>query len=241
MKKTVLITGITGDIGSAIALQFAREGWDILGQYNSSKAKVSELKAAIEEFGVTSSFFKVDFTSESKLSKFLRRIKKYEIHSLINNAGSIVIKKHFEELTFENLTDVFCMNTFAPILITTEIFPQMRKRKFGRVVNISSISAKYGGSSFSMHYGCSKRALEGLTKTLAREGARDNVLVNTIRPGVIDTAMHKKFPKDIKKRIGLIPMQKMGTPEDVAKMAFYLGSDENQFIANQIIAVAGGE
>lgn len=241
MKKTVLITGITGDIGSAIALQFAGEGWNILGQYHSSKEKAQELKAAIEGRGVKCSLLKADFLSKTELAKFVNQLKKYEIHSLINNAGSIVAKKHFEELTLGHLTDTFTVNTFVPVLIATSLFAQMRKRKFGRVVNISSIAAKYGGSSYSMHYSCSKRALEGLTKTLAREGARDNVLVNTIRPGVIDTQLHKKFPKDMKKRISLIPMQRMGKPEDIAKMAFYLASDQNQFITNETIAIAGGE
>ena len=92
-----------------------------------------------------------------------------------------------------------------------------------------------------MHYGCSKRALEGITKTLAKEGAAYNVLINTIRPGVIDTEFHKKFPKDMKSRIEMIPMKKMGTPDDAAYMIYYLGSEENRFITNEIIAVAGGE
>lgn len=241
MKKTVLITGITGDIGSAIARQFAQQGWNILGQYHSSKSKAQELKRTLEEFDAACSLFQADFLSKLQLAKFISQIRKQKIHSLVNNAGGYVAKKHFEELTLENLADTFTMNAFAPILITTSLFAQMRRRKFGRVVNISSIAAKYGGSVYSMHYGCAKRALEGLTKTMAREGAKENVLVNTIRPGIIDTELHKKFPKNMKKRIGLIPMKKMGKPEDIARMAFYLGSDQNEFMTNEIIAVAGGE
>ena len=241
MKKTILITGITGDIGYAIALQFAREGWNILGQYHSSQRKMQELKRVIEKLNVKCAFFQADFFSRIQLANFINNIKKYKIHSLVNNAGGYVVKKHFEKLTTENLTDTFMMNTFAPVLITANLFAQMQKRKYGRIVNISSIAAKYGGSSYSMHYGCSKRALEGLTKTLAREGAKDNILVNTIRPGVIDTALHKKFPKDMKKRIRLIPLQKMGKPGDIAKMVFYLASDQNEFITNEIVTVAGGE
>ena len=102
-------------------------------------------------------------------------------------------------------------------------------------------AAKYGGSSYSMHYGCSKLAIEGVTKTLAKEGAEYNVFVNTVRAGVIDTEFHKKFPKDMKKRIEIIPLKKMGSPHDIADMVYYLGSDKNNYITNETITIAGGE
>ena len=127
----------------------------------------------------------------------------------------------------------------VPLLI--EQIEEMKERAFGRIVNISSIAAKYGSSSSSMHYGCSKLALEGISKTLAREGAKDNVLVNTVRPGVIDTEFHKKFPKNMEKRISMIPAQRIGKPSEVADIVYYLGSEANTFITNETITVAGGE
>lgn len=242
MKKTVLITGITGGIGSAIALQFAKEGWNVLGQYHSSPQKMQGLKEAIQKFNGECSFLRANFVSKTELSQFINQLKKYKIDSLVNNAGGYVVKRHFEKLTTEDLIDTFMLNTFAPILIATRLFAKMQKRKYGRIINISSIAAKYGGGfAYSMHYGCAKRALEGLTKTLAREGAKDNILVNTIRPGVIDTDFHKKSCKDINKRIQLIPLKRMGKPEEIARMIFYLASDQNEFITNEIITVAGGE
>ena len=83
--------------------------------------------------------------------------------------------------------------------------------------------------------------MEGITKTLARDGARFNVLVNTVRPGVIDTPFHRKFPKDMKRRTELIPLGRMGAASEVAEMVFMLGSDQNTYITNEIITVAGGE
>ncbi len=168
-------------------------------------------------------------------------LDEFQVNSLINNAGSYVVNKHFTELTMDEIIDAFKVNAISPILLASYVFQNMKENRFGRVVNISSIAAKYGGSAYSMPYGSSKRALEGLTKTLAKEGAEYDVLVNTVRPGVIDTDFHKKFPKDMKKRTALIPVKKMGIPDDVAEMVFYLGSDKNSFITNEILTVAGGE
>ncbi|MDD5437464.1 MAG: SDR family NAD(P)-dependent oxidoreductase, partial [Candidatus Omnitrophica bacterium] len=148
---------------------------------------------------------------------------------------------YFGDLTLADIEKTFAVNVFAPMLIAGKIFQDMKKKRYGRIVNISSIAAKYGGSSSSMHYGCSKSAMESITKTMAKEGARYNILVNTIRPGFIDTDFHKKFPKDTLKRIAMVPLKKMGTPADIAEMVYYLGSNTNNFITNEIVTVSGGE
>ena len=221
-KRTVLVTGSTGGIGREIALEFAKEGWNVLCHYFSSGEKAEKLKKGIEKYGVDCRLLKADLSKDESISEIISKTKKYRIDSLINNAGSYIASMHFRKLNLNEIKEVFMVNTFAPILIASEIFKTMKNRKFGRIVNISSIAAKYGGSARSMHYGCSKRALEGLTKTLAREGSSYNILVNTIRPGVIDTDFHKKYPKNMKKRIELIPLKRMGLPKDIAKMTYYL-------------------
>ncbi|MBF0557336.1 MAG: SDR family oxidoreductase [Nitrospirae bacterium] len=241
LKRTVFITGATSGIGSAVALKFAAEGWNIILHFNSSGPQFGELKRKLSGLNTQFQFLKADFSSRSQLRTLSAKLDTLRIDSVVNNAGTCMVSKHFSELTLKDMNDTFMVNSFAPMLLTSRIFMLMKERRFGRIVNISSIAAKYGGSSFSMHYGCSKRALEGLTRTLAREGAECNVLVNTIRPGVIDTAFHRKFPKDLTKRIAMIPLRKMGVPGDIADIAYYLGSDKNSFITNETIAISGGE
>ena len=242
MAKSVLITGISSGIGNAIADKFGREGWDIVGHYFSSEKDAADIKDSLErKYKVKVSLYKADLSSEKSLLKFVDEIKDLPVSSLVNNAGTYISQMHFNELNISDIEKTFSVNVFAPMLISGAVFKNMKKMKFGRIVNISSIAAKYGGSAYSMHYGCSKRALEGVTRTLAREGAISNILVNTVRPGVIDTAFHKKFPKDMTKRIEMIPFKRMGKPEDVAEMVYYLGSEKNNFITNETIAVAGGE
>lgn len=241
LNKTVLITGATSGIGSEVAIRFAKEGWNIICHYYSSEKRANELEKVIKNLNVNCHGIKADLSLKDQIQDFVNKLEKFSIDAIVNNAGTYMVNKYFSELTVDEISKTFMVNVFAPMIITGKLFIGMKERRFGRIVNISSIGAKYGGSSYSVHYGCSKRALEGLSKTLAKEGAEHNILVNTIRPGVIDTDFHKRFPKDMKKRIELIPLKRMGSPDDIAEIAYYLGSGKNNFITNEIITVSGGE
>ena len=241
INKTVLVTGATSGIGSEVAIRFAKEGWNIICHYYSSEKRANKLEKVIRNLNVNCHRIKADLSLKDQLKDFVNKLAKFSIDAIVNNAGTYMVNKYFSELTVDEVSKTFMVNVFAPMMITGKLFIGMKERRFGRIVNISSIAAKYGGSSYSMHYGCSKRALEGLSKTLGKEGAEYNVLVNTIRPGVIDTDFHKRFPKDMEKRIKLIPLKKIGSPDDVADIVYYLGSERNNFITNEIITVSGGE
>ena len=215
----VLITGISSDIGQVIAEKFHNRGWNVFGTYYKTIYHASMF-----------TLYKVDFEILGLVNTFVRKLDK-RIDCLIDCVGDYC----------DNSLYTFKLNCISHIILHKELFQKMKKNNFGRIISISSIAAKYGSSIDNMAYGCSKRALEGIALTLAREGASHNVLANNIRAGCIDTKFHQRHKKDMNKRKEMIPMKKLGTTEDIAKMAYYLGSEENQFITGETITIAGGE
>ncbi len=240
-RQRVLITGITGGIGRAVAALCAARGFHIIGQFNNAGAReVGDLTADLKAFGVPVELLQADFANKVSTTLFLKKLDRYPALNLVNNAGGVMANKDFLTLNSDDLDSVMRVNFYAPLFITQKLFPGMQKAGYGRIVNISSVAAKYGGASSSLPYGAAKRALEGMTRTLARAGASANVFVNNVRPGVIDTPFHQRYPKDMKARIGLIPVKRMGAPEDAARAVLFL-IDGNDYITGQTITVAGGE
>jgi 3-oxoacyl-[acyl-carrier protein] reductase len=241
LEKTVFITGGTSDIGAACIRRFAEKGWNILFSYRRNLGAASELRKEMHSMNIFCEHHKFDFSSPREINAAVDFIKSNRISCLVNNVGTYVDQKKSNELTVADIQKSIMVNFTAPFLLSAAVFPLMLDRGFGRIVNISSIAAKFGGSNESMHYGCAKRALEGITLTYGRDGAQGNVLVNTVRPGVIDTHFHKKFPKNLTNRINLIPMKRLGYPDEVAALVAFLGSEDNTYITRQTIAVSGGE
>ena len=239
--KTVLITGASGGIGRELSILFVKNNWNVLCHYNSSRKNIDNLEKYFIENNFNYHFIQSDFSNKNNIDNFVEEVNKFNIDSIINNAGISIKENRQDEVDLLKTMELFLINVFSAMAITKKLFGRMKNNKFGRIVNISSIGAKYGSSISSLPYGCSKLALEGITKTFAREGAEYNILVNTIRLGVINTEFHRKFSKNMKDRISLIPLKKMGDPKDIVEMIYYLGSENNNFITNEIIAIAGGE
>ena len=237
----VLVTGASRGIGRQTALAFARLGWKVVCQYRSSRDLAERTAAEVERLGGQCLLVQADFSDQESVQDFLSKIEGMRLTTLVNNAGAYVHAVEASKLTLRHLTETFLLNAFAPMLIAVRAFEGMARRGVGRIVNVSSVAAKYGGSWRSMDYGCSKRALEGATRTLAREGANTGVLVNTVRPGVIETDFHQCSGKDLPLRAAMIPMKRLGQPEEAARAIFFLGSLENTYITGQTLSVSGGE
>lgn len=245
--KRVLITGATGGIGSDMARLFADHGARLGLHYQDNAEKAVRLLQEIRDEGGDAETFQADLR-DKELGKglvyaFIERFGGIDV--LINNAGAVYDYKHFSDLDENSWQDTFDLNAKAPFYLMGEIFPRMEKQKGGRIVNISSVNVKYGGSAKSMHYVAAKAALEALTRGFASEGAKHSILVNTIRCGVIDTPMRTKVDgydkEDFKKRIDLIPLKRAGQPIDIARMALFLASEAGDFITGEIFTVAGGD
>ena len=234
--KTVLITGGTGGIGKALVEAFASEGYSVAFTFNSSFDKAMELQQQTGALAV-----KMDLSNESEINSAALLIKEKlgEISVLINNAG-VSSFSLFGDLTYEVWRKTFSVNVDGAFLLTKAVLPDMISRKWGRIINISSIWGQVGASC-EVHYSSSKAALIGLTKALAKELGPSGITVNAIAPGLIDTEMNSSLSKeDVNAFVEETPLMRMGKPEEVAKAALFLASDDAAFITGDVMKLSGG-
>ena len=233
MKK-VLITGSTKGIGFECAKYFMQNGFSVIAHYNNENDNLNTIKK-----NGMSQCINCDFSNDDAFNNFLQKVRSLEIEALVNNAGMYDFSKN-QDNRIESIEKLLKVNIIAPVLLSEAVMDGMKKRRHGHIINIGSIGAKYGSNINNIFYGVSKRGIESATKTLAREGAKHNILVNTIRPGITNTDFVKNLGKDIKKRIELIPLKRAMEPVELAKFIFYMCT-QNTFITNEIITIAGGE
>ncbi len=225
--KTVLITGASGDIGSACARIFAQNGFNVVAQYNNNPVNIPDVFAV-----------KADVKDEKSVEEMFSeaREKFGKIDVLINNAGiqQISMLCDTETEAWQNVIDVNLTGAYN----TTKCALKDMMWSGGKIINVSSIWGQCGAACESA-YSASKAGLIGLTKALAKEYS--NINVNCICPGVIEGKMNKHLTdKDREELLEQIPLKRFGTPEDVAKVALFLVSSDADYITGQVIAVNGG-
>jgi NAD(P)-dependent dehydrogenase (short-subunit alcohol dehydrogenase family) len=184
----------------------------------------------------------LDFASPENIEDFIQKERsRLNLCEIIIHAAALVEPVSFFDMTAENLIQAFTINVIPSILLTRTLVPAMIEQGWGRIVNLSSIGVKYGGGEKTFCYSLSKHALEFFPQD-HKAWAASNVFINTLRVGVTDTRMHKVDPdKDMSERVSMIPIQRMATPEEIAKTVYWLGSEKNSFITGQVITAAGGE
>lgn len=239
--KTVLITGASRGIGREIALKFASEGYNVVLNYNSNEKKAIAVASEVEKLGVKCMLCKADVANESEVTEMVNKaIKTFGfIDVLVNNAG-VALSKLFQQTSTDEVAKVFGVNTFGVINCSKAVVPSMISEKCGKIINISSIWGKVGASMETI-YSASKGAVIAFTLALAKELAPSNISVNCVCPGVIDTDMLLNLNNDEKNDLKeQTPLNRLGTPQDVANAVYFLASDNANFITGQVITVDGG-
>lgn len=242
--KTVLITGATGGIGSAMVQAFASAGARVGIHYQRDRQKAEALRRHVEQQGGEAAVFRgwllTAADARRLLQAFVRRFSGVDV--LVNNAGAVLGAQPVLRLTESAWERTMALNAKAPFFLAQSAMRAMRRQGGGKIINISSIGVKYGGSDRSLHYAAAKAALEAVTIGLAKHGAPDGVLVNTIRAGFIDTPFHHRMGRrDVSARIRLIPLRRAGRPDDIAQAALYLASRAGDFITGTTLTVSGGD
>lgn len=240
MNKTVLITGASSGIGAATAILFAEKGYNVAMNYNSSAAAANMLCSTLSENGNVMTV-KADISKINEVEAMVSSVRSKfgKIDILINNAG-IAQQKLFNDISQEEWNRMLSVNLTGAYNCTRAVINGMINRKYGAVVNVSSIWGETGGSC-EVHYSAAKAGLIGLTKSLAKEVGPSGIRVNCVTPGVIATNMNSHLSvEDLNSLADETPLCRLGTAEEVAKAIYFLASDDASFITGQILGVNGG-
>ena len=237
--KTVLITGGSRGIGKCIAENLAKDGFNVVLNYNKSEKQAKLIKKELEEQGINIEICKADVSKREEVKKLVKfTLNKFgNIDILINNAG-IAKLQMFNDITDEDWNEMLGTNLNSVFYTIQETLPNMINNKSGCIINISSIWGLVGASC-EVAYSVSKAGIDGMTKSLAKELGLSNIRVNSIAPGVIDTEMNSNLDNAIKEEIkNETPLNKIGKPIDIYRCVKWLIEDE--FTTGQIISPNGG-
>ena len=238
MARIALVTGGTRGIGAAISKALKAAGYTVAASYAGNDAAAEKFKS---ETGIP--VYKWDVSSFDACAAGVKQVEADigPVDVLINNAG-ITKDGAFHKMTLEQWSAVINTNLGSLFNMTRPVIEGMRARKFGRIINISSINAQKGQLGQS-NYSASKAAEIGFTKALAQENARVGVTVNVIAPGYINTEMVQAVPKEVleKNILPLIPVGRLGEPEEIARCVVFLAADDAGFITGSTLSANGGQ
>ena len=236
--KHVLILGGSSDIGLKVISIFLKMNWSVTAHYFKNKNRLVFLQKKNKNLNlIKSDFSKINSLNINKIVK-----KKFHANydSIINLVGYID-NKSFKNTNLKSILSSLKINALIPTFIIRYIINLMLKKKWGRIVNCTTIGIKFGGGEFSYNYNLAKHCLEFIPNKF-KFWAKNNVLINTLRIGLTKTKMNlidKK--KNLKKRVNLIPLRRMAKPSEVANYIYFLLSENNTLISNQTLNISGGE
>ena len=237
MSRVAIVTGGSRGIGEAISLALQAQGLKVAANYAGNDERA---KAFSEKTGIA--VFKWDVSDYDACQKGVAKVAEElgPVDVLVNNAG-ITRDGTILKMTYEMWKEVIDVNLGGCFNMAKAVFPGMRERNFGRIVNIGSINGQ-AGQYGQVNYAAAKSGIHGFTKALAQEGARSNVTVNAIAPGYIDTDMVAAVPPDVlQKIVAKIPVGRLGHAEEIARGVAFLCAEDAGFITGSTLSINGGQ
>ncbi|MFA9446378.1 3-oxoacyl-ACP reductase family protein [Egicoccus sp. AB-alg6-2] len=243
--RRALVTGAAHGIGRAIAIALAEAGADVVVHYANSADEAKQTVADIEELGRRAVAVRADATDEAEVQQLLAAATEQlggDLDILVNNAGHLVERRPIADMDRDLWHRIIDVNVLSAFLVSRAAIPSL-KRTGGRIVNMGSLAGHNGGGAGSVAYATAKAAVHGFTRGLAKELAADGITVNALAPGFIgQTAFHDTFTPDEARKgiVAGVPLQREGTPVDVAGAVLYLVSPLADYVTGQVLEVNGG-
>ncbi len=241
MKQTAIVTGGSRGIGRAVAVRLAKDGMNLVINYRGNSAAAEETERMCRELGAEVLLVQGDVSCAEDCEKLAAQAKEAfgRVDVLVNNAG-ITRDGLLARMTEEDFRAVLDVNLVGPWNMMKAVNRIMMKQRYGRIVNLSSVTGLMGNMG-QTNYAAAKAGILGMTKSYAREVASRGITVNAVAPGFIDTDMTEAMPEGAKDKIITgIPMGRTGKPEDVAEAVAFLASEQAGYITGEVLRVDGG-
>lgn len=242
-SHSILISGGSAGIGAACARLAARRGHDVILTYHADKLGAEAVAHDVEAAGQKATILRCDVADPAQIEALFQAIPADTRLHLINNAGIVGPKASIADLTADRLTQMFAINVVGAILMARQAVLHMRRSpEIGHIVNISSAAARLGSANQYIDYAATKGAIDTFTLGLADELAPEGIRVNSVRPGLIETAIHAKGgdPERLARIGHQVPMGRPGSAEEVAESVLWLLSDAASYVTRALLDVTGG-
>jgi 3-oxoacyl-[acyl-carrier protein] reductase len=244
-EEVAWVTGSSTGIGAASAVALAEAGCRVVVHYNRSEGEARGVVERISSSGGEAVLVGGDVSDAGEVERMAGEIEyRYgRIDVLVNNAGALIERRSFSEMTEDLWDRVMSVNLKSVFLCSKAVLPAMKRQGGGRIINMTSVAARNGGGPGSAAYATAKGGVSTLTRAMAKELVSEGILVNGVAPGIITTPFHERFtPPEMRERMTAgIPIGREGTPEEVAGAVVFLASPAADYLVGEIIEVNGGQ